>query len=196
MLGGGEPDGTTPLSDEERDGLKQSWIATRADLDAAEFDNISKALRQRRWSKLSTEELLDDLELRKLHRAMFSDVWQWAGKYRTTEKNIGIDPQRIATEVRNLVANAAYWFQGTYMTHDESAAKFHHALVAIHPFPNGNGRHARAVADLLLASVGESPFSWGGTGLTRASEMRKAYIAALQSADTGDLKPLLEFARS
>lgn len=190
-------EGATPLTDEERQGLKPTWIATRSELNDAEANNIAKTLRSRRWSKRSTSELLDDLRMRRLHADMFGDVWSWAGKYRTTEKSIGVFPGDISIKVRDLVQDAAYWFQGEQMTIDEAGVKFHRDLVAIHPFANGNGRHARAATDLLMSSVGGQPFSWGGgADLMDNSRIRSSYIAALRAADMGDYLPLLTFVRS
>jgi len=192
-----DPDGATPLEDEDRDGLKPTWIATRSDLNNAEAANIAQALRARRWSRLSASELLDDLCLRQLHLAMFGDVWRWAGSYRLSEKNIGADPRYIAVKVRDLVSDTALWIQGNHMSVDEVGARFHRDLVAIHPFVNGNGRHARAATDLLLASVGARPFTWGADSvLGDAPGVRASYIAALRAADGGDYAPLLRFVRS
>jgi Fic-DOC domain mobile mystery protein B len=191
-----EPDGATPLSDEEGEGLKPSWIATRADLDAAEAENIAGALGSRRWRSVPTDRLLDDLTLRQLHAAMFGDVWRWAGRYRQTEKNTGCDPREIATRVRNLCEDARYWVADPHTARDEAGCRFHRDLVAIHPFSNGNGRHARAATDLLLRSLGLQPFTWGRATLVRASDTRRLYILALRAADAGDYRPLLVFARS
>lgn len=191
-----EPDGATPLTAEEVEGLKPSWIATRADLNTAEQENIAGGLRSRRWSRMTTEELLDDLVLRHLHRAMFGDVWTWAGEYRLTEKNLGCDPFDIAVKVRDLCADAKYWFAGVHAEADDAGCKFHRDLVAIHSFPNGNGRHSRAITDLLMRSVGQAPFTWGSTKLVAASTVRSRYIAALHEADAGNYAPLLDFARS
>ncbi len=190
------PDGATPLSDEEKDGLKPSWIATRADLTAAEAENIAKGLAARRWQSVSTEGLLDDLALRQLHKAMFRDVWKWAGEYRLSEKNIGCDPRYISVKVRALCEDAKYWFADTHLSTDEAGCKFHRDLVAIHPFSNGNGRHARTATDLLMRSLGVRPFTWGRTNLVKPSDTRNQYIAALRAADAGDFGPLLAFARS
>jgi Fic-DOC domain mobile mystery protein B len=190
-----EPEGATPLSDDEKDGLRLSWVATRDDLNAGEAANIAKALRMRKWYRYSTEELLDDHVLRQLHDAMFDDVWKWAGKYRATEKNIGCDPDHIAVRARDLCEDAKYWLRGTTSA-DEAGCRFHHALVAIHPFANGNGRHARAITDLLMRSVNAPPFTWGRVDLVQASKTRKTYIAALQAADRGDHEPLARFVRS
>jgi Fic-DOC domain mobile mystery protein B len=192
---GADPDGATPLADDERDGLRLPWIATRNDLNAEEAANIARALTARRWSTRSTTQLLDDRCLRELHLAMFGDVWRWAGKYRATEKNIGSDPDQIAVRVRDLCADAAYWFRDAEGA-DEAGARFHHRLVSIHPFANGNGRHARVATDLLMASVGATRFTWGRASLVQASRTRDEYIAALRSADGGDLTKLLQFVRS
>jgi Fic-DOC domain mobile mystery protein B len=192
-----EAEGATPLDEDETKGLRHSWIATRAELNDAEAANIAKAMRSKAWAKRSTLELLDDLLLRRPHADMFGEVWSWAGKYRTSEKNIGVYPGEISIRVRDLVHDAAYWFQGQHMTADEAGAKFHRDLVAIHPFTNGNGRHARAAADLLMLSVGEQPFTWGGgADLADDSNIRSSYIAALRAADGGDYAPLLAFVRS
>lgn len=188
-------DGATPLDESEKFGLKQFWISNRDQLNELEFANISRALADRYWHRLSTSEILDDLVLRQLHRAMFSNVWEWAGKYRTTEKNIGCDSREISVRVRELCQSAKLWFNGG-MPVDEAGCKFHFDLVAIHPFANGNGRHARAATNLLLESVGSTPFTWGRTELLTPSETRSTYISALRAADRGDLGPLLAFVRT
>ena len=188
-------DGATPLDESETFGLKQFWISNRDQLNELEFANISRALADRYWHRLSTNEILDDLVLRQLHKAMFSNVWEWAGKYRTTEKNIGCDSREISVRVRELCQSAKLWFNGG-MPIDEAGCKFHFDLVAIHPFANGNGRHARAATNLLLESVGSTPFTWGRTELLTPSETRSTYVSALRAADRGDLGPLLAFVRT
>ena len=188
-------DGATPLDESETFGLKQFWISNRDQLNELEFANISRALADRYWHRLSTSEILDDLVLRQLHKAMFSNVWEWAGKYRTTEKNIGCDSREISVRVRELCQSAKLWFNGG-MPIDEAGCKFHFDLVATHPFANGNGRHARASTNLLLESVGSTPFTWGRTELLTPSETRSTYISALRAADRGDLGPLLAFVRT
>jgi len=127
---------------------------------------------------------------------MYGNVWRWAGRYRTSGKNIGIDAYRIPTELRQLLDDCRYWIEnGTYEP-DEIAVRFHHRIVSIHCYPNGNGRHARLAADLLLKSMGKERFSWGGENLVDVGETRERYIAALQAADEHDIGPLLEFVRS
>ena len=187
----------TPLSTDERDGLKQSWITHRQDLNEAEQRNIMNgAAWARRVRKKSLEALLSEDFIRDLHKHMFADVWKWAGSYRNSGKNIGIDAYLIPSEILNLVENVHFWLnQNTYAL-DEIAVRFHHRLVFIHPFPNGNGRHARLMADLLLERSGRHPFSWGENAFTDDVALRRRYIQALKAADAHDIKPLLLFARS
>lgn len=189
----GHAAGTTPIDSDESEGLRLPWVATRADLDEAEQASILRGLRRRRWRDPSVEDLLDDKAVRDLHRDLFGAVWSWAGRYRSTEKSIGVDPRRIAVEVRTLVDDAAVWRLG--MPVDELGVRFHHRLVQIHPFPNGNGRHSRAMTDLLVRALGAEPFTWGRSLQVPTEELRVRYIAALRAADRGDLSPLSEFVR-
>jgi Fic-DOC domain mobile mystery protein B len=189
-----QPDDATPLSPEEREGLLQTWITTRADLNEAEQANIDAAaawLRRRRKGEILTEGFVFEL-----HRRMLGEVWAWAGSTRRTGKNIGIDPVQIHVQLGALLRDAAYWVeQGSYAA-DEIAVRLHHGLVAIHPFPNGNGRHARLMADLLIEVLGGAPFTWGGGTLRDVGALRAEYISALRAADKHDFAPLLAFARS
>lgn len=188
------PSDATPLAPSERDGLLQSWITFRRDLNEAEQANITAgtawALRQRR-----TDILTDDF-VRLLHHKMFGGVWAWAGSYRKTERNIGIHPARIALEVNTTLSDVKYWLEHDTYPMDEIAIRLHHRLVAIHPFANGNGRHTRLMADLLAVRQGNSPFTWGRNSLMEAGSTRKQYIAALRAADHHNIAPLLAFARS
>ena len=187
-------DGTTPLGVDEREGLKLSYVTTRGDLNAAEQQNILKA---QTWARRrNNDQVLSRSYLNGLHKRMYGDVWSWAGTYRTTEKNIGIAPARIQTDLQELLDNVAYWIQHDTYPPDEVAARFHHKLVYIHPYPNGNGRHARLATDILLETLGRTPFTWGRATLRDASEARRRYIDALRAADGHDLGPLLSFVRS
>ena len=186
-------DGHTELSPEDHDGLIPTYIATRGELFDAEQRNISQALLRR---PPGIEELLDDKYLRDLHRAMFGQVWNWAGQYRQRETNIGIEPTLIATAVRSLVDDVTWWIGAETFTIDEIAVRFHHRLVAIHPFRNGNGRHGRVAADYLARALGAEPFSWGRHLNASTTDLRNAYQSALQSADNGEINPLQTFARS
>jgi Fic-DOC domain mobile mystery protein B len=187
-------DGHTELSEEERAGLRLTYVTTRAELNDAEQRNITAATIRRRPP--SVAQLLDDGYLRQLHRAMFSEVWTWAGQYRRRETNIGIDPAAISVEVRNLVADAAAWIEHSAYPPDELAARFHHRLVAIHPFPNGNGRHGRLAADDLAQALGSTPFTWGADLGVDTDRLRAAYLDALRAADAGSIDALVRFARS
>jgi Fic-DOC domain mobile mystery protein B len=191
------PDGSTPLDADEADGLIPSWVATRGDLNTVEQANIVQALSMTRWQGRSVEQLLDDLVARQLHKDMFRDVWKWAGTYRLTERNIGVDPVTISVCVRDLMEDAKAWIGGqSPMEPDVVGCRFHHRLVQVHPFPNGNGRHARAMTDLLLRSMGQPPFSWGRTNLDAPSATRTNYIAALRAADDRRFDLLAQFVRS
>jgi Fic-DOC domain mobile mystery protein B len=197
-------DGATPVDEEQRKGLRLTWVATRGDLNAAEADNILQArtawrrrLHARGSGRLTLERLLDHQVMRELHRDMYGDVWAWAGRFRTADTNIGIAWQGIAEATAQLLANAQYWFAGeSSLNADQAAARLHHKLVEIHPFPNGNGRHARELADLVLLSLGEPPFTWGGSGPGDVQQIRRAYINALVAADRGDYSALDAFVRS
>lgn len=186
-------DGHTELSAEDREGLLPTYIATRGDLFEAEQRNIAEVMLRRRPA---VEKLLDDKYLRELHRAMFGNVWSWAGKYRTLGTNIGIEPSSIPTAVRNLVEDTKTWIDLETFSLDEVAARFHHRLVAIHPFPNGNGRHGRIATDLLVTAVGAEPFTWGRHLDVATDELRGRYVDALRTADSDDISMLLEFVRT
>lgn len=189
----GDDEANTPLTAEEREQLIPTYISIRAELNEAEQVNITQA---NRWLTRSRKiDVLDDAFLRQLHKRMFGDVWKWAGAYRTTARNIGIDAYRIPVEVRQLVGDARYWADHQTYAPDEIAIRFAHQLVSIHPFPNGNGRHSRLAADLLAMELGQARFTWGRTNLVDAGTTRKSYITTLQKADAGDVEPLLKFAR-
>lgn len=189
------PEGATPLDRGETEGLIPSSIATQAELNAFEQANILEA---ERWALggRRRRDCLTDGFVRTLHRRMFGLVWKWAGTYRRSNKNLGVDWPQVAAEVQKLCGDAAYWVEHQTYAWDELAARFHHRLVSIHPFPNGNGRHARLMADVLLRANGQEPFTWGAGGLTNAGDARTAYIAALRAADKRDFGPLLGFVRS
>ena len=188
-----EGDGNTALPPGDAEGLIPSHVSTRGDLFEAEQRNIAEAL-LRRPPTLST--LLDDRFLRDLHRRMFGRVWTWAGRYRTLETNIGISPAGIGVAVRSLVDDARAWVEYATYEPDELAIRFHHRLVAIHPFPNGNGRHGRVAADYLATGLGRPRFTWGAGLRTDTPSLRREYLTALRKADSGSITRLLVFARS
>lgn len=192
-----EGDGETPLTPDELQGLKPS-LSTRAQLNELEQANIIEA---RVWAMrpgvLRRPDLLTDGFARELHRRMFSGVWKWAGKYRLSDKNIGWEWSRISEGMRVLLDDARYWVEhGTYPL-AEAAVRLHHQMVVMHPWPNGNGRHARLMADLVMAAQQGTALSWGANrDLARRGATRTDYIAALKEADRGDIGPLLKFAGS
>ena len=188
-----QDNGGTELTEEEREGLIPSYITLRSELNEAEQANILEA---EEWAFARKRDLLEEEFLNNLHKRMYGNVWRWAGRYRTSGKNIGIDAYRIPTELRQLLDDGRYWIENETYEPDEIAVRFHHRIVSIQCYPNGNGRHARLATDLLLKSMGQERFSWGGKNLVDVGETRERYIAALQAADEHDIGPLLEFVRS
>ena len=187
------PDGATPLDPDELDGLKFKHVSTRGELDQLEQVGITEGLK---WlDKQKNPDVLSEAFVLDLHKRLFGSVWKWAGTFRRTEKNIGVDPIQVAIQLRQLLDDAKYWVgHGTYSP-KELAARFHHKLVFIHPFPNGNGRHARIMADAVLTKLLNEPaIDWaGGYRLEAMNERRNQYIAALRAADGHDISALLEF---
>ena len=189
------PYGATPLDANELDGLIPTHLSTRSQLNEWERQNIESALI---WlAKLRQHQPLDALWLCRLHREMFGKTWRWAGTFRRTNKSIGADWRQIRMQLPALLADINYQVKQQVAGPDRIAVSFHHRLVAIHPFPNGNGRHARLMADVLIEQLGQPRFSWGGsTSLVDSTTLRSRYIAALQQADRGDLEALLSCARA
>ena len=187
-------DAATPLTDDEQEGLIPTWIALRSELNAVEQENILSA---EQWAfSRKHKAILSERFIRNLHKRMFGEVWRWAGKPRQTARNIGVSTWHIASELRTLLENTQYWIDHQTYPPDEIAARFHHKLVWIHPFPNGNGRLARMMTDILLKSMNQPRFSWGQGRLNEPSEIRQAYVSALRAADDGDIRPLLTFVRT
>jgi len=190
-----EQDGQTPLDPDENAGLIPRHIDTKGALNDWEQENILQATQWLRRTKIP--EVLTEEFCRNLHRRMFDKTWKWAGTFRKSDKNMGCDWSLVAVKLNQLLGNAHYWVEKETFTPDELAAQFHHALVWIHPFPNGNGRHSRMMADALLKQLGRKAFSWGGgENLVSANEVRARYLAALRAADRNDFTDLLAFVRS
>jgi len=185
------PDGATPIDADEAEALLPEHITTQRELNAWESLNILQATRwglsRKRADYLSSE------FVRVLHRQMFNETWAWAGTYRKSDKNIGVPWQAVATEVSKAIGDARYWLDEAVYDKTESALRLHYRIVVIHPFVNGNGRHARLLADILLFNLDQSPIRWGGTELDSTSEKRSRYLTALRSADCGDFAPLLSY---
>lgn len=185
--------GHTPLSAEEREGLIPSHVTLRSELNELEQLNIAKA---DAWVFQRKRPVFDEAFGRSLHRRMYSDVWRWAGHYRMTDKNIGIDAWCIPGRIPEVLADARYWAEHASYPADEIAVRFHHMLVFIHPFANGNERWSRLMADVLIRQLGEVRFSWGRTDLRAMNAVRQSYIDALHAADASQIGALLAFARS
>lgn len=188
-----EDEAATPLTPDERRDLIPSYITNRDQLNEVEQLGIAEA---DRWAFSRKRDVLDERFLPRLHKRMFQNVWKWAGAFRTTPRNIGVEAHQIAVDLRQLLDDARYWVAHSTYPRDEFALRFHTRLTWIHPFPNGNGRHARLAADLLIVALGGERFSWGGGRLENADALRKGYIAAVRAGDQHDFAPLLEFARS
>jgi len=188
------PDGATPLDPDEMEGLKHKHVTKRGELDHLEQANIESGLQ---WlARQKKIDVLDELFMKELHKRLFGDVWTWAATYRKTEKNIGVDPLQISVQPRSLIDDVKYWIENKTYEAKEIAIRFHHRLVKIHLFPNGNGRHARIImADaLLIKQLDAKPIDWAkGNDLQSMNERRTEYIHALRKADQNDYKPLLKF---
>ena len=187
------PPGATPLDADELASLIPNHITTQGELNEWEQLNIVQG---ELWAYKQRKEILNEGFLRQLHKQMFGETWTWAGEFRKSDKNIGVDWLHIGIEVKKLLDDVRYQVEHGTFPADEIAVRFHHRLVVIHPFPNGNGRHARMFADLLVERLGRPRFTWGSRSLVEASETRQNYIAALQAADARDITSLLAFARS
>jgi Fic-DOC domain mobile mystery protein B len=193
---GNPEDSNTPLSPEEQDDLIPD-PSTKEELNEWERQNIVEAYA---WAferrNLHRNDPLTEPYVRELHRRMFDQTWKWAGAYRSTEKNIGIAHYQVRESLAALLGDARYWLEHQTFAPDEVAVRFHHRLVWIHPFSNGNGRHARIMADILVERQGRPAFTWGGASIIHPGEFRSRYIQALRAADASDLRPILKFARS
>ena len=191
-------DGQTPLDEDEKEGLLIPTIATRGELDEFEQQNIEQAIL---WSikqrSLKPAVVLTENFIRDLHKRMYANVWAWAGEFRKTDKNIGVDKWLIPTELRYLLGDAKFWIENNTFPPDELAIRFKHRLVAIHCFPNGNGRHSRLMADILIEKIlKQLVFTWGAANLVKQGDTRATYLAAIKTADLGNIEPLIKFARS
>ena len=190
-------EGQTPLDEEEKEGLLISTITTRGELDEFEQLGVEKANEWLLSRKLGIEKILTEDFVKKLHKRMFSDVWKWAGEFRTSNKNIGVDKFTIGIELRKLLDDCKFWIANKTFSEDEIAVRLSHRMVYIHPFSNGNGRHSRLIADILInKGFGKPYFTWGSRNLIKEGEARYKYLQALREAENLNYKPLIEFARS
>ena len=190
-------EGQTPLDEDEKEGLKINSLTTQGELDEFEQLNIEKAIEWTIHSNLKADNILTEKFVKSLHKKMYSDVWKWAGEFRKTNKNIGINWSQISIELKKLIDDVKYWVENKTFTPEEISIRFKHRIVAIHCFPNGNGRHSRMMADIIMESIfGKEIFSWHKSNMVKANDVRKKYITALREADNGNIRPLIKFARS
>ena len=186
------PEGATPIDDDSD--LLPSGLLTYQDLCSAEAENILKAVNLHlKRKKKSKENWLTEEYIRKVHRDMFKSVWRWAGTYRATELNIGVPAHSVREEIAKLCQDAAFWStKKANMPVLERAIRVHHRLTWIHPFRNGNGRHARMISDIYLHAYNHSQPIWSETSLYAPGEIRSQYLKAVREADRGNFKPLIE----
>ncbi len=190
-------DGQTPLDEDEKEGLLIPTIATRGELDEFEQQNIEDALQWVLSKSLKAETILTEKFICNLHKRMYGDVWAWAGKFRKTNKNLGVDKWEIPSALKMLCDDAHFWVQNKTFSPDEIAIRFKHRIVSIHCFPNGNGRHSRLMADVIINQLYKLPlFSWGADDLVHQGDTRGTYLKAVKAADNGNYEQLLLFARS
>jgi Fic-DOC domain mobile mystery protein B len=190
-------DGQTPIDEDEREGLLIEIISTKAELDEFEQKNIEEAMQWVIGRKFNSRDVFSEKFICNIHRRMFKNVWAWAGEFRKTNKNIGVDKLHISTKLKVLCDDALYWIENKTFGPDEIAVRFKHRIVSIHCFPNGNGRHSRLMGDIIIENLfGEKSFSWGAGNLSRQGDARATYLKALKAADRSDFAPLLDFARS
>lgn len=190
-------DGQTPLNEEEKDGLLIKTITTHGELDEYEQLNIEQAIEWTMRQNFKKDKILTEAFIKKLHKKMLGRVWSWAGEFRKSEKNIGVKWINIRIDLKTLLDDSKYWIENEIYHPDEIAIRFKHRLVNIHCFPNGNGRHSRIMADIIIESIfGKEIFSWNQSNMFKADETRKEYINAIREGDKGNIAPLMEFARN
>lgn len=189
--------GQTPLDEDEKDELLIPTIATREELDEFEQQNIEEAIQWVLTKSFSTKTILSEQFVKNLHKRMYGNVWTWAGNFRKTNKNIGVDKWQISTMLKTLLDDTFYWIENNTFLPDEIAIHFKHRLVSIHCFPNGNGRHSRLMADIIIDEIFKLPlFTWGAEDLVKQSKTRTKYLEAIREADKDNYEPLISFARS
>lgn len=189
-------EGQTPIDEDEKIGLKIKSISTMEELDQFEQQNIEEAIAWAYGRSFTAQEVLSVKFIQSVHEKMFNNVWKWAGKFRTSEKNLGVPYYMIRQDLKGLLDDCMYWIEHETFPPEEIAVRFKHNLVSIHLFPNGNGRHSRLMGDILLKALDDSQtFTWGGKTLRKGDD-RRVYLKALRAADNGDIEPLLDFSKS
>lgn len=183
--------GQTPLEEDEKEGILIPTIATRSELDEFEQQNIEEAFQWVLTRTVKVEKVLTEKFICNLHKRMYGRVWSWAGKFRK------IDKWQIPIALKALCDDSQFWVTNKIYSPEEIAIRFKHRIVSIHCFPNGNGRHSRLMADILINKVYCLPmFSWGARNLLLDTESRSTYLKAVKEADNDLFRSLIEFARS
>lgn len=190
-------DGQTPLDEDEKEGLLIPTISTRGELDEFEQQNIEQAIQWVMLQSFKSERIFTEDFILLVHKKMYDNVWAWAGIFRNTNKNLGTDKWQIRTALKCLIDDVKYWKENNVYAADELAIRFKHRIVSIHCFPNGNGRHSRLMADIIIEKIFKQPvFSWGAANYSKSDDSRANYLSAIKAADRGDYSLLLSFARS
>ncbi|WP_417592431.1 mobile mystery protein B [Owenweeksia hongkongensis] len=190
-------DGQTPLDEEEKDGLLIPSISTKGELDEFEQQNIEEAIQWILGRSLKADTIFTERFVKNLHKRMYGEVWKWAGQFRKSDKNLGIDKWQIPTALKILLEDALFWVKNETYSPNEIAIRFKHRIVSIHCFSNGNGRHSRLIADIIAEKIFKQPvFSWGAANLSKESRIREIYLNAVKEADKGNYQLLIDFARS
>jgi Fic-DOC domain mobile mystery protein B len=182
--------GQTPLDDIS--GLRIRSITTTGELNAAEAENVRRAVLKYTTTKLTRRSARFDLRwMLKLHKEMFGEVWSWAGTLRKGQTNIGSPPHLIEIELHTLIEDLRAW-EASGMPLLEQAVRLHHVAVRIHPFAGGNGRWSRMLANIWLMLHGAGPIEWPEATIGSASVIREEYLRAVRAADAGDYRALIE----
>lgn len=190
-------DGQTPIDDEEKEGLLIKTITTHGELNEFEQQNIEKAIEWTMAKKFKKEEILSEKFVCQLHHKMYGDVWAWAGKFRKSEKSIGIKAYLVGTRLKQLNDDCLYWIENKTYSEEEIAIRYSHGIVAIHCFSNGNGRHSRLMADVIMSNIfGKNVFTWSRGNLVSKGDARTNYLNAVRAGDKNDIEPLIAFAKS
>jgi Fic-DOC domain mobile mystery protein B len=190
-------DGQTPLGEDEKEGLLIPTIATHGELNEFEQQNIEQAIAWSLGRTFKPDNVFTESFLKVVHQRMYGNVWAWAGEFRHTDKNIGVDKWQIPIELRKLLDDVRYWYDNDTYSPDECTIRFKHRLVSIHCFPNGNGRHSRLMADIVIEKLfKQSIYSWGAANLIKQDDARASYLKAIKAADAGNIQSLIDFARS
>ncbi len=190
-------DGQTPLDEDEKEGLLIPSITTKAELDEFEQQNIEEAIQWILGRSLKAETIFTEQFAKNLHKRMYGEVWKWAGQFRKSDKNLGIDKWQIPIALKALLEDALFWVKNKTYPPDEIAIRFKHRIVSIHCFSNGNGRHSRLIADIIAEKIYKLPvFSWGAANLSKGGQIREIYLQTVKEADSGNYANLIAFARS